>query len=68
MGEALLSASVTASATTFCVFSGKVMEEAEVNTGATSSTSVIVTVKVVLDVDWSALVALTVTSHVDDVS
>ena len=44
------------------------MEAEDVKLGATSSTSVTETVNVVLEVDWSALVALTVMSQLLAVS
>ena len=68
VGAAEVSASVTERETTFWTFSLSVIESDEVKTGATSSTSVIATVKVVLDVEESALVALTVKSQLSEVS
>ena len=54
------SESVTVRSTAFWTFSAIVTEAEDVNVGATSSTSVIVTVNVVSEVEPSALVARTV--------
>ena len=61
VGAAEESESDTVRSTAFWTFSAMVTEAEDVNVGATSSTSVMVTVNVVSAVDPSALVAVTVT-------
>ena len=67
-GSAVESVSLTVRATTSCVFSCMTAVESEVNTGAVSSASVMVTVNVVSAVEPSALVAVTATVHDVEVS
>ena len=62
------SVSLTVRSTTSCTFSCMTAVESEVNTGAVSSASVIVTVNVVAETEVSALVAWTVMVQEVDVS